>query len=185
MSTVGKKMVMAVTGAVMVAYLIAHVAGNLKFFQGAAAFDAYARWLHGFEPLLWMQRVVLLAALGLHIWAAATLTARTEPRRGLGGIAGAMRWGGLLLAVFVAYHVATMTGVHAAVVATFSRWPVAVFYVLAVLALGVHLWHGVWSGAQTMGWRLPRTAGAAVAVLICAGFLSIPLAVLSGWVSGK
>lgn len=212
-STVGKKMVMAVSGALLVAFLAAHAAGNLKIFSGAAAFDSYAAWLrelgapvlphHGF---LWAQRIGLSVALAAHLWAAASLTIAARRARPVayahrpkvqGGYAArTMRWGGIILALFVVYHILDLTTRHlnpagpgsayAAVVAGFApnRWYVTVFYTAAVVALGFHLRHGIWSGLRTLGWRSSKTAALAVSSVICAGFLAVPVAVSAGLING-
>ena len=203
---------MAVSGALLVAFLAAHAASNLKFFFGAAAFDSYASWLrtlgapllphHGF---LWAQRIGLAVAAAAHLWAAAALTVTARRARPVGyahrpkvqgGYAArTMRWGGIILALFVVYHLLDLTtrhlnpagpgSVHAAVVAGFApgRWYVTVFYTAAVVALGFHLRHGLWSGLRTLGWRAPRSVALVVSSVICAGFLVVPLAVSAGIVN--
>ena len=201
---------MAVTGALLVAFLLAHMIGNLKIFFGPAAFDSYAHWLrdlgapvipHG--AYLWIQRVVLLAAIGAHLWAATALTVaarRARPTRYAhrskvqGSYAArTMRWGGIIIALFVVYHVLDLTtrhlnpvsdpaAAHAAVSADFSpgRWYVTAFYTLAVVTLGFHLRHGIYSALQTLGVRSSRPAALAVSSLICTGFLAVPFAVTFG-----
>jgi len=207
---VSKKIVMAVTGLVFVAFLIAHVAGNLKIFLGPQSFDEYSTWLrHIGEPVLpqegylWLQRFALSLAVGLHIAAATSLAItarRARPTRYAhrlkvqGGYAArTMRWGGVIIALFVVYHVLDLTtrdlnpaganaGAYAAVVRDFApgRWYVTAFYALAIVALGFHLRHGFWSAFQTLGWRFSRTIGLAVTLLLCAGFLAVPFAVTIG-----
>jgi succinate dehydrogenase / fumarate reductase cytochrome b subunit len=209
-SSVGKKIIMAVTGALLVGFLLAHMIGNLKIFFGAAAFDSYAQWLrdlgapvipHG--AYLWIQRVVLLAAIAGHIWAATALTIAARrarpvryahrPRAQGSYAARTMRWGGIILALFVVYHVLDLTtrhlnpvadpaAAHAAVTAGFSpaRWYVTAFYTLAVVTLGFHLRHGIWSALQTLGVRSSRAAALAVSSLICVGFLVVPFAATFG-----
>ncbi len=201
---------MAVTGALLVGFLLAHMIGNLKIFFGAESFDAYAHWLreigapvlpHG--AYLWIQRAVLLAAIGAHLWAATalTLTARRarpvryahRPRVQGSYAARTMRWGGVIILLFVVYHVLDLTtrhlnpipdpaAAHAAVTADFtpSRWYVTAFYTVAVLALGFHLRHGIWSAFQTLGLRSSRTVAFAVSSLVCVGFLTVPLAATFG-----
>ena len=209
-STVGKKIVMAATGAVLVAFLVAHMAGNLKIFLGGNAFDGYAAWLRRIgEPVLpsagylWLQRTVLVLAIGLHVWAATALTIAARRARPVryrhrlavqGGYAArTMRWGGVIIALFVVYHLLDLTtrdlnpagpgaGTYAAVVRDFApgRWYVTAFYALAIVALGFHLRHGIWSAFQTLGWRFSRGVALAVSVLLCAGFLVVPVAVTIG-----
>jgi succinate dehydrogenase / fumarate reductase cytochrome b subunit len=216
-TSVGKKVVMAVSGFVLVGYVILHMLGNLKIYAGEAAFNAYAAWLRevgspavGHEQVLWLVRLVLLAALVLHVWMAVDLTrmsqaARPERYRRKRALAATpasrtMRWGGLVLALFVVYHVLHLTvgavgygpgqfqplSVYRNVVLGFSVWYVAASYVVAMVALGFHLYHGVWSMFQTLGVPGAATGGvyrglaAVVAWAVALGNISIPLAVLAG-----
>ena len=216
-TTVGKKQAMALSGIVLMAYVLVHMIGNLKLYQGAEEMDAYAAWLREIaypampeESVLWIMRVVLLAAVVIHIHAAASLTlanrrARPERYRSRRDYVAAdfagrtMRWTGIIVLLFIAFHVADLTlgtanpdftygEVHANVVASFERAPVAAFYVLANLALGLHLYHGGWSLFQSMGWTPavrrgldPRRAFAvAFAVVVVAGNVSFPVAVQLG-----
>lgn len=211
MSTVGKKLVMAASGALLVAFLIAHAAGNLKIFFGAGAFDSYALWLRDlgapvlpYQGFLWAQRIGLTLAVAAHGWAAASLTIAARkarpvgyahrPRIHGGYAARTMRWGGIILALFVVYHVLDLTTrrlnpagpgpAYQAVITDFApnRWYVTVFYAAAVVALGLHLRHGVWSGLRTWGWRASKTVALVVSLMICAGFLAVPVAVTTGLV---
>ena len=212
------KIVMAVSGAILLLYLVLHMIGNLKVFFGPEAMDSYARWLRTVgepalpeETLLWIIRIVLLVAVIGHIGSAAILAhraARARPvryahRPPIQGsyAARTMRWGGVIIALFVIYHLLDLTtgtlnphGVHgevyANVVAGFApeRWYVTLFYALAVIAAGFHVRHGLWSAFQTLGRssaatqaRLKAVAlGFAVALVV--GFLSVPFAVLTGLV---
>jgi succinate dehydrogenase / fumarate reductase cytochrome b subunit len=216
-SSVQLKAVMAVTGAIMLGYLVVHMVANLKIFFGAESIDAYAAWLRTVgEPalpagtLLWVTRVVLLAAVVAHIVSATVLARRARRARPLGYAhrppvrgsyaARTMRWGGVIIALFVVYHILDLTtgtlnpnGVHGAVydnvTAGFSLWYVTLVYALAVVTLGFHVRHGLWSALQTLGrsragtQRALQRVSLAVAVLLTAGFLSVPLAVLVGWVA--
>lgn len=209
---------MAISGAALVLFLLAHMIGNLKIFFGAEAFDHYAHWLREIgapalphSGFLWIQRIGLLAALILHIWSAAVLTIRARKARPVkyahrkpvqGSYAArTMRWGGVIVFLFVVYHILDLTTRHlnpvadptkanAAVVADFApdRWYVTAFYTLAVVTLGFHLRHGIWSALQTLGVSNARRERAlkgvafAVAFVICAGFLAVPFAVLTGLV---
>jgi succinate dehydrogenase / fumarate reductase cytochrome b subunit len=213
-SLVGKKVLMAVTGAILVGFLAGHVYGNLKIFQGPDHFNAYAEGLRtlgaplfGRSHLLWIARAVLLASVAGHLWAAYAVTraswhARPAPYKVLQLVettyaARTMRWGGLLILAFIIYHLLDFTfgrvnpgfvpgDAYRNVVASFSVPAVAVFYVIAMVALGLHLYHGLWSACQTLGLNHPRYnhlrrgAAGALTVLIVAGFLAIPLAVLAG-----
>ncbi|GIH04165.1 succinate dehydrogenase [Rhizocola hellebori] len=201
---------MAVTGALLVGFLLAHMAGNLKIFFGSAAFDSYAHWLREIgEPVLpfggylWVQRVVLLAAIAGHLWAATALTVAARRARPVryahrppvqGSYAArTMRWGGVIIALFVVYHVLDLTtrdlnpvaedgSAYAAVAQDFApgRWYVTAFYTLAVITLGFHLRHGIWSALQTLGLKSSRPAALAVSLLVCAGFLAVPYAATFG-----
>src|SRR6266702_2025105 len=188
---VGKKVVMAVTGAVLVAFVIGHMIGNLKIFLGAEAIDTYAVFLRTMgEPLvpysflLWVVRIVLLTCVALHITAAVQLTrmnwaARPQAYDTKDSIATTyaartMRWSGVILVLFVVYHLLHLTGgvvgfrpgefrelsVHHNVVAGFSVWYVSLFYIVAMACLCLHLDHGVWSFVQTLGWNNARRTSA-------------------------
>jgi succinate dehydrogenase / fumarate reductase cytochrome b subunit len=209
-TSVGKKAVMAVTGLIWWGYVIVHVLGNLQIFAGAAQLNAYAAFLKANPGLLWSVRLVLLAAFVLHVVAAIQLTrqslgSRPEKYRYKDVIqadyaALTMRWSGPIIAVFVVYHLLHFTtgtlhpqfnahDVYGNVVSGFRVWPVAIFYILAMVALGFHLWHGVWSLFQTLGLVNPKTDAlfrrvAMVATLaIVLGFIAIPVAVLAGLLS--
>jgi succinate dehydrogenase / fumarate reductase cytochrome b subunit len=206
-STIGKKIVMAVTGLIMVAFVIGHVLGNLLAFAGAEHINAYSAFLHGTGELLWGVRVVLLVAVILHIVAATQLTlieraqrpvqyARREYRAATFA-SRTLRWGGVLLAVFIVFHLLNMTTgtlhpdfiqgdvYHNLITGLSVPW-VAAFYVVAMLALGLHLYHGVWSSFRTLGVDKPspnplqRRIVTVLAVLVAALFASIPLAVVTG-----
>ena len=212
-STVGKKVVMAVTGIVLLSFVVVHMLGNLGVFAGAASFDAYGRWLReigspmlGEGGLLWVLRAGLLVSLVLHVTAAVQLTKRARAARPSkhahrapvrGGIAArTMRWGGLALAVFVVLHLLDLTfgvlnphgvsgEIHRNVVASLERPAVALGYAAALLALGLHVRHGIWSALQTLGFttgRVHRRVALAVAVTLTLGFLAVPVAVAIGLV---
>ena len=209
-SSVGKKAVMAVTGLIMVAYLITHVLANLLVFEGPARINAYSKFLHGTGAALWLARLVLLVAVVLHIVAAVQLTGRRQAARPQGYAAGrrpqvstlasrTMRWGGVLILVFLVYHILhfTLGTVHASfvegdpyhnVAAGFANPLVVVFYELAMAAVDLHLSHGIWSSGRTIGASAPsphplrRQLGLVLSGLIWAGFTVIPLAVYAGMV---
>ncbi|MFI2739243.1 succinate dehydrogenase [Streptomyces sp. NPDC018711] len=216
-STIGKKTVMAVSGLVMLGYLVAHVAGNLKVFFGPEEFNAYGHWLRvmGAPVLhhhwaLWIVRIVLLAAVVAHAVSAYQLSRRdlkARPtayvhRRGRSSYATrTMRWGGIILGLFVVWHLLDLTTgtVHPGgfeegkpyqnVVDTFSTWYGNVVYITAMLALGLHVRHGFWSAAQTLGVgnarreRLLKALANTLALVLTAGFVSVPVAVMTGVVS--
>lgn len=216
---VGKKVVMAVTGIVLVGFVIAHMLGNLKIFLGAQAIDTYAVFLRTMgEPLvpysvlLWVVRIVLLTSIALHITAAVQVTRMSRAARPHGYetrppmatiyAACAMRLSPVILVVFIVYHLLHLTGgvvgfqtgqfrdlsVYSNVVAGFSVWYVSLFYVVAMAALCLHLDHGVWSLLQTLGWNNARTTSKlktlsrGVALGVFLGFISVPVAVLAGWI---
>jgi succinate dehydrogenase / fumarate reductase, cytochrome b subunit len=182
--SVGKKILMAVTGVVLLGFVIGHMIGNLKVYQGAAAFNQYAEGLRGFgAPLLgqgqalWGVRLILLLAVLTHIWAAVSLTlqsraARTIQYRKFESLAFSyasrtMVWGGFIILVFVVYHILHLTlgtvhpdfvehDAYYNFVAGFSVWPVSVFYILAMFPLGLHIYHGTWSALQSLGANNPR-----------------------------
>jgi len=216
-TVVGKKVVMAVTGFVLVGFVIAHMLGNLKIFLGAETIDAYAVFLRTMgEPLfpysllLWVVRIVLLACVALHITAAVQLTRMNRAARPHGYdtkrsiattyAARTMRWSGVILALFIVYHLLHLTAgavgfqsgefrhlsVYHNVVAGFSVWYVALFYIVAMACLCLHLDHGIWSMLQTIGVNRPnwepalRCLAVIAAVVICGGFIAVPAAVLLG-----
>lgn len=207
-TSVGKKAVMAVTGIIMVAYLITHVLANLLVFQGPDRINAYSRFLHGTGWALWAARLVLLVAVGLHIVAAVQLAVRSRAARPARYAAGrdsqvstvasrTIRWGGVLILVFLVYHILhfTLGTVHPSfvegdpyhnVVAGFGNPIVVLFYELALAAVGLHLYHGIWSSGRSLGMSGPsprplkRQLALVLALLVWAGFAIIPLAVYGG-----
>lgn len=208
-SAVGKKIVMALTGVILVGFLVVHLAGNLLVFQGAEALNEYAEFLKKSAPVVWTVRAVLLAAIVLHVHAAVTLTRqaqRARPQRYVTLRARAstpsarlMRIGGVVLAAFIGFHLLHLTvgSVHPDFVpgdafhnvVTGLRAPaVAGFYVVAMAALALHLHHGVWSLLQTLGANHPhvnparRHLARVLAVVLGLGFAAIPVAVVAGLV---
>ena len=213
-STVSKKIVMAVTGLILVLFVIGHAFGNLKVYQGPAAFNEYAHGLRVFGApelssgqVLWLVRVVLIVSVVLHVWAGITLNLRSarmreQPYRrfrflGFSRASQTMVWGGIAIFGFVTYHLLDLTfgatnpgfmegNVYHNFVASFSRWPVSLAYIVAMGALGLHIYHGLWSMFQTMGWNnvrynaFRRPFAAALALVIVLVNISFPLAVLVG-----
>jgi succinate dehydrogenase / fumarate reductase cytochrome b subunit len=212
-STIGKKTVMAVTGLALVAFLFAHMLGNLKIFLGPAAINSYAAWLRTIgEPalphgvFLWIVRIGLIVAVVLHITAAVQLSLRDRRARPVryahgqraraGFATSTMRWGGATLAVYLVWHILDLTvGVanrdyvdgqpYHNIVADFSVWWVNVIYVVALLMLGLHINHGFWSAARTLGVAggAVKTIGTVLTVVITAGFLAVPIGVMTGLVA--
>jgi succinate dehydrogenase / fumarate reductase cytochrome b subunit len=210
-TAVGKKYVMAISGMVLMLFVLGHMIGNLKLYFGASSLDRYSHWLREVgepalprEALLWGVRIVLLVAVFAHIWSAYRLTlinrrARPETYRSKRDFVAAdfasrtMRWTGVIVLLFVVFHLLDLTWGPANpdyvagdpyhnVVESFQRVPVALVYVIANLALGVHLYHGAWSMFQSMGWVRPwrREFAVAFTAVIVAGNVSFPLAVMFG-----
>lgn len=209
-SSIGKKAVMAVTGVIMVLFVIGHMIGNLQVFQGAERLDAYGRLLHGpLNELTWAMRVVLLVSVILHVVAAVQLTVRNRAARPQGYAmrepqvstlaARTLRGGGFLLLAFIVYHLMDLTigtanpefrqgEPYHNLMTSLSRRPVAAFYLLAMLALGLHLFHGAWSSMRTLGISpesvspLKRRIALTLALIVACGFAIVPVAILLGWV---
>jgi succinate dehydrogenase / fumarate reductase cytochrome b subunit len=215
-TSIGKKVIMAVTGLVLFGYVFLHMYGNLHIYEGQARFNEYAEGLRtiggpivSYGVVLWVIRIVLLVSLIGHVWAAYQVTTQDWASRPVrygqkkmiaaSFAARTMRWGGVALALFIVYHVLHFTtgtayvearfnptDVYANVVNGFRNPIVSLVYILAMIALGLHLYHGVWSMAQTLGWRngvnnqLWRGFATVMAIIIAGGNISIPLAVLAG-----
>jgi succinate dehydrogenase / fumarate reductase cytochrome b subunit len=213
-SSIGKKLGMAVTGALLFGFVIVHMVGNLKIYQGPEKYNAYAQFLReagypllGHGQMLWLFRLALIASVALHIVAAAETTRISRRARStryrrrhdlsFSYASRTMRWGGVIVAGFVVYHLLHLTlgsvhpdfvhdSVYHNVVAGFRVWPVSLAYILCMLPLGLHIYHGLWSATQTLGVEWPwlvrwrRPAAAAAALVIVLGNISIPLAVLAG-----
>jgi succinate dehydrogenase cytochrome b subunit len=220
-SSVGQKVVMALTGLFVVGWLAGHMTGNLKFFLGADAqgvyeIDRYAEWLkemgspvlpHGVG--LWIVRILLLVAILLHMLSAFSLYRQSNAARpgryrkeesiSFSYASRTMRWGGVIILLYIVYHLLHMTigsvhpdfvpgEVYNNLVSGFrSPWVVAA-YVVANLALGLHLYHGLWSLTQTLGLsharynHLRRPLAGGIAFVIVGGFLAVPIAVFLGLV---
>ncbi len=214
-TSIGKKVAMATSGVLLVGFVIAHMVGNLKFFFGETHFDEYAHFLRTMgEPvipyhyLLWGLRAALLAAVSVHIWAAYATTVQSKRARPIpyahtdniqaSYASRTMRWGGIILLLFIIFHILDMTigsthvgafksgKVYDNAVSGFQHPVVTIAYTLAMGALCLHLFHGIWSMFQTFGRNNHRITGglrtlsAAIAVVVCIGFLSMPYAILFG-----
>jgi succinate dehydrogenase / fumarate reductase cytochrome b subunit len=216
-TAIGKKAVMAVTGFILFGYVLGHMLGNLQLFSpDRDQINHYAAFLHSPANIvpLWAIRAVLFAAVVLHIFAAIQLTKLNIDARPVGYIkkkdvpssyaARTMIWSGPIIAAFVIFHVLHLTvgavmplrevgidqpDVRYNVVSGFQNPAVSLFYILAMMMLCVHLYHGLWSMLQSLGWISPRRSetirkgAAALAILICVGFVSVPIAVMAGWVT--
>ena len=216
-SALGKKYAMAITGIVWLAYVAVHMIGNLKLYQGPEEINAYAEWLRQIaypalpeEGALWGFRVVLIATIAIHIHAAFALWADNRRKRpakyekrdyvAVNFANRTMRWTGIIVALFILFHIADLTlgatnpdfdhaDVYSNMVTSFSNPLISGIYILANLALGLHIYHGAWSLFQTMGWNNQRFNhwrwyfAVVLAVVIVVGNLSFPIAVLTGIVS--
>ncbi|WP_328334372.1 MULTISPECIES: succinate dehydrogenase cytochrome b subunit [unclassified Streptomyces] len=215
-STVGKKTIMAVSGLIMLLYLVVHMFGNLKIFFGSGQFNSYAHWLRTigepflhYEWALWIIRVVLVAAVVLHAVCAYQLSRRdlrarpvayAHKRPRASYATRTMRWGGIIIVLFIVWHLLDFTTLtvntnaqpghpYENVVATFHTWYGDVIYIVAMLALGLHIRHGFWSAAQTLGAgkatrdRALKAIANILALVLTVGFISVPVAVMTGVVS--
>ena len=197
---------MAVTGLAMVAFLITHVLGNLQVFEGPLKINEYSAALRRLGPLLWLARGGLIVALVLHVIAAYQLTQRKRVARPVGYAdrdaqvttfaARTIRWGGVLVLVFIVLHLLHFTfgtihpafdhkDVYGNIVAAFQVWWVALLYLVAMVLVGLHLYHGTWSSLRTLGLTRPsvdplkRRTVTVLTWAIFLGFSIIPIAVLA------
>lgn len=219
-TAVGKKYVMAITGIMLLGFVLVHMVGNLKMYLGEEEFNHYAEFLRELlvpilprTVLLWLLRLGLLAAAVLHVHAAVSLTRLNRQARSVkyqsprdyqiaNFASRSMRYTGVIVLLFVVWHLADLTWgwwnatggegtfvrgeAYQNVDRSLSRVPVALLYIVANIALGTHLYHGVWSLFQSMGWNHPkftawrRYIAIAFATLIVVGNVSFPIAVLAG-----
>ncbi len=218
-TAVGKKYVMAITGIIGIGFVITHMIGNLKVYLGVVDgeydIDVYGEFLREIlVPILprtyflWIMRLVLIAAVVLHVHAAYSLTVMNRKARPVkyqsardyevaNFASRTMRWTGIIVLLFIAFHLADFTwgwfnpdfergAVYRNLDASLSRVPVAILYIAANIALGIHLFHGTWSLFQSMGWNNPRfnqwrrylATGIAAAVVV--GNCSFPIMALAG-----
>lgn len=209
---------MAVTGLIGIGYVILHMAGNLQAFAGREKINAYSALLHGpGAELLWTMRVVLIVAVVLHVVMATQLTRMARAARPIGYkrrepqvstlASRTMRWGGFLLLAFIIFHLLHLTtrqvdpagwatrldaagryDIYGNVVASFRIWWVSAIYLVAMVLLGLHLWHGVWSFGRSLGVAKPsdqplrRRIAPILAVVLWLGFSIVPIAVLTGMI---
>ncbi len=205
---IGKKVVMAVTGVILFGFVFVHMAGNLQIFLGAEAFDAYGRLLRTEPALLWLARLILLGSVILHVVAAIQLSLLKKKARPVeyrkkenvdSSLASrTMIWSGILVALFIVYHIMNLTlgavglpfeegHVFDNAVATFRIPSISLAYIAAMILLGFHLNHGVWSMFQSLGVSNPRySAGLKrfaniFSILVVLGFISIPIAIMAGY----
>jgi succinate dehydrogenase / fumarate reductase, cytochrome b subunit len=217
-SAVGKKWVMAVSGVILLFYVLAHMIGTLKVFLGSEQINRYAEWLRDLgEPafprtvVLWGLRTVIILAFFFHILAAYQLTrinrrARPVKYQSPRDYAAAnfasrtMRWTGIIIALFLIYHLLDQTwgpanphfvrgDAYNNLFESFERVPVAIVYIIANIALGIHIWHGSWAMFNSLGLNNPRYNlwkryfATGFAALITVGYVSMPLLIVTGAVS--
>lgn len=215
--SIGKKAVMALTGLILVLYVIGHLAGNLLIYGGRAMINSYSELLHASSAALWTARVVLLLAVGLHIWMSFLLWLEKRRARPVqyhkhdyiaaSYASRTMMWSGPIFGAFVVFHIMHLTvgdvpglalarvdggyDVFQNLVVGFRHWWVSAAYIVAVLVLMLHLYHGVWSMFQSVGLNHPRFTprlkrfAQVFSIAIAAGYISIPLAVLTGVIGGE
>jgi succinate dehydrogenase / fumarate reductase cytochrome b subunit len=219
-SIVGRKIVMAISGLVMVLFVVAHVLGNSSIFAGPNGINAYAMKLHELGPFVWVYRLVMIIFFSLHVFYGIQLTlenGKAKPRgyavkKNLSAtFAGKnMIWTGSIIGVFLVYHLLHFTvqvtnpelsagrnldaagrpDVFHMVVLSFQRAFIASIYVGAMIALALHLVHGIQSFFQTLGLNNDRTfpviikSGTFAAVIIFLGYIAIPIIILVGILKG-
>ena len=208
-ASIGKKVIMALSGLVLAGFVFGHMIGNLTVFKGAAAINEYAEWLHAHPGLLWVARSVLIISVIAHIWSGVLLTIENRIARAGGPAIEATRhaslssrtmpYSGVVILAFIVFHILHFTfrkialggqefgpDVYKMIIAGFSQPAVAIFYIVSMILLCLHLSHGISSVFQTLGLRNERWRGRldVLATLygwvIALGFISIPLAVLLG-----
>ncbi len=205
----GKKIVMGVTGLIGIGFVILHMAGNLLAFRGPDAINAYAHFLASTGEALWLLRTVLIVAVILHVIAAYQLTMQNRASRPIGYVkrdpqvstwaVRTMRLGGVVLLIFIPLHIMHFTNpgwrptgefvkadVYASIVTSFRVWWITLFYVVAMISLGFHLYHGAWSSVRSIGVAQPserplhRRIALVIAVAVWLGFTAVPVAVFAG-----
>ena len=215
-TTIALKLGMALSGVVFIGFVLGHMYGNLKAFAGHDAFNEYAHHLRELgEPMLphegflWIMRVGLIVALAVHVYCAVVLwrraararTTKYVMKKHTGAIFASrlMRWGGVTILVFLVWHLLNFTigkvnvqggetdDAYNLLVDTFDVWWLTLIYLVAMLALGAHLHHGIWSAAQTLGWTgtaakraRAKQVAFVIALIVSVGFSLVPLAVLAG-----
>lgn len=209
-SLVGKKVIMAVTGVLLLLWIVGHLLGNLQIFEGPERLNAYAAFLKKTGEIIWAVRVVMLVALVLHIVASIQVSLAAKRARPIGYAvkksietsyaARTMIWSGPLIFLYIVYHLMMFTflttgpgysptDVYRNEVLAFRVPAITAVYVVAIFFLGLHLYHGAWSMLHTLGASNPRyrvlrrTVAPVVAIAITLGYIAIPVAVLAGLVS--
>jgi succinate dehydrogenase / fumarate reductase cytochrome b subunit len=218
-SSIGKKVIMALTGLVWIGFVFFHMYGNLKVFEGAEYFNHYAEGLRtlgapifGYGQLLWLARIVLLISMAAHVWAAFTLFQESQRARSTkymrhhnlqaNPAALYIRFGGVAIFAFILLHLMHFTlgnlhpdfipgdAYHNLVVGFQSYYYLpAILYIIVMIIIGFHLYHGAWSMFQTLGlnnqaYNGPlRVFSLVLSVVIAVGFAIVPLAVILGVVT--
>lgn len=215
-TTIYLKLLMAGSGLLFIGFVLSHMYGNLKAFEGHDAFNEYAHHLRTMgTPILpesgalWIIRVVLIAALVVHVASAAALwkrarrarTVHYQVKKHTGAIFASrlMRWGGVTLLLFIIWHLLNFTvgkvnvsggptnDPYNLLVDSFDTWWLTLIYLAAMTMLGAHLHHGTWSAMQTLGLTgsersrtLSKRFAFVVALVITVGFSLVPVFVLAG-----
>ncbi len=208
-STNGKKAIMAITGFLLLLFVIGHLIGNLQVFEGPDKINAYGRLLRVEPLLLWVVRLVLLGCVILHIWASIGLALRKRAARPVSYsrrqnvnsdyASRTMYWSGPIVLAFIVYHILDLTlgaarpgstfvegDVYHNMIADFQVWYVSAWYIFSMILLGMHLRHGMWSMFQSIGYNHPRHTGIlkktalVIAIVITAAYISIPVSILAG-----
>ncbi len=209
LGSIALKAVMALTGFVLYGFVFVHMVGNLQLYQGPEKINAYAALLKSVPAVLWGFRAVLLGAVVVHGVAAFILWRRNRAARPVGYASQdfqaatitsrTMFWTGPMIGLFVVYHLLHLTvgsvhpsfshtDVYSNLVTAFSNPAVSIFYILAMVALGFHLFHGAFSLFQTLGLKTPKyekplkVVLMAVSTVIVVVNISFPIAVLAGLV---
>jgi succinate dehydrogenase / fumarate reductase, cytochrome b subunit len=210
-TTVGKKAIMAVTGFILFGFIVGHLLGNLQIYLPPEHINHYSATLKSLPALLWGARITLLIAVTLHIWSSFQLWLLQRAARPINYIKKAnlnstyasrtMLWSGPIILAFLIFHLLHFTfgtvhpggpfdehNVYNNVVTGFQYWPVSFFYIIAMVLLCYHLYHGLWSMFQSLGFSHPvytpwlQRFAKVVAILIAAGNISIPVCVLAGFI---
>ena len=209
-SSVGKKILMAVTGMILFFFVLFHMAGNLQIFIGQVELDRYSHFLHSVPEILWLVRIAVIFSFLVHIVAAVQVWLQSRRARPIkykvranlatDVAARTMVWTGPIILLFVIYHLLHLTygaiyphlfeegQVYHNLVVSFQLWPIAIVYIIANIGLGFHLYHGLWSLTQTLGWTHPRfdscrrVVAAVVGIGLAVANISIPVSILAGWV---
>jgi len=210
-TTVGKKAIMAVTGVILFGFVVAHLLGNLQIYLPPEKINHYSEALRAVPALLWGARITLFVSVCLHIWASFELWLLQRAARPIGYVkkvnahstyaSRTMIWSGPIVLAFVIFHLLHFTfgvvhpgglfdkhNVYNNVVTGFQYWPVSLFYIIAMILLCYHLYHGLWSMFQSLGFSHPvytpwiQRLAKIVAILIAVGNISIPVSVLAGFI---